>query len=128
MAAAREEVLEQLADLLSGKSPGGKTLKFKDVNVVKEQEATRIVLPQGMSNREAILWLERKEAADIKEVQIIEELHGYPLDCAHALMLAIREIYGFSEKVPTYEWWGKIPPRSISIPKDHLGGIVEIYV
>lgn len=98
----------------------------KDVEIVNSGD--QITIPAKMSIDEAIDWLHKKKEADNKVVQWIEKLPGHPLDAAHALALAVKQIYGFTEKLSTYSFFGETPPRYISVPIDHLGTTTEVFV
>lgn len=103
-----------------------KTRTFKDVDVVRQ--GTQIILPEGMSYADGIKWLDAKAAEENRMVVVQERLEGYPFDCAHALALAVTEVYGFSSKIPTETFFGPEPPRFISIPVDHTNKTTEIFV
>ena len=90
----------------------------KDVTLV--HQGTQIILPlidgKPMSNNEAIIWLQRKEAEDQQVTGIRHELYYSPLDGAVAFQKAIASKYGWSEMVPIPGWWGSTPPTMVGIP------------
>ena len=105
------------------------TPKQKDVEIYHDGE--RILLPakpKPMSYRDARLWLERKEAEEETQVRIIEKIEGYPTDCANALALAVKKLYGFNEKLSTAGFFGSTPPTFVNVPIDHLGNTAEVFV
>lgn len=87
----------------------------KNTEVKFSGETKQIVLPEKMSYREAIIWLERRMEEDERVVEIYEEIEAYPLDAAHALLNAMSEKYGWTDLVPTPGFWGNKPPAMIGV-------------
>jgi hypothetical protein len=56
--------------------------KFKNVSV--KFEGSQLILPEGMSTDEGILWLKRRDEEDHREVAISEIVDAYPLEGAYA--------------------------------------------
>lgn len=92
----------------------------KDVEVVRDRELKRIILPEGMSLKEGADWLLKKDADEEKEVEICYELDCFPLDGAVAFYEALQELHGFVQKVDTKveTMFGVklIPPKMIAVP------------
>lgn len=96
----------------------------KDVEVV--QEGKQIIIPEGMSFREAKLWMERKEKEDETVFAVRELIHGYPFDAAYAFNKAMANLYGWNNSVPSPGFFGtKNPPMMIGI-ETGLGETVQI--
>jgi hypothetical protein len=76
-----------------------KDAKFTNVEIVNQGD--QIVLPEGMSATKGIEWLKRREQEDEREVGINEPIEAYPLDGAHAFMVALKRKYGWQSLVPT---------------------------
>jgi len=87
----------------------------------------QIILPEGMSEDTAILWLQRKKEEEQREVAIHAQIPGYhPLDAAHAFNLALAELYGWTSLVPTPGFFGSTPPQMLSIVVDAEGTTRQI--
>lgn len=89
-----------------------KKSKPKIVDVIHQGE--KIILPEGMSAKEGITWLQRKDQEDNQMVVIIEEVHTFPLDGALAFAKALSRIYGFTALVPSRGWFST-PPFMVSV-------------
>ena len=100
----------------------------KDVEVVESETLKEITIPKGMSPRKAAQWLIKKADEAEAFVAVSEPVIGFSLDAAHAFSLAIKEIYGFSEKVPTPGFFGPTPPQFISVIVDAAGTTRDVYV
>jgi transitional endoplasmic reticulum ATPase len=84
-------------------------------NLAVVREGDQIVLPKGMSYNKAIEWMQRRRDEDEREVNVMELIEAYPLDGAHALMLAIGKKYGWSGLTPTPGFFGDKPPSLVGI-------------
>lgn len=113
------------------KTPTGapvKKEKPRDVSITRRGK--EIVLPDDpapMPISDAIKWLTVKQEQEEKIVQITETIHGHPLDCAHAMGLAVQELFGFQQNIDTQTFFGSKPPLFISVPVDHLGNTVQVF-
>lgn len=92
------------------------TVAAESVAVVRQ--GSQIIIPDGMSFDTAIQWLLRRKAEDERKVAIHEEIHGYPLDAAHALAKALSQKYGWVDLVPTPGFFGSTPPAFIGVEVD----------
>lgn len=90
-----------------GKEPRG------TVNV--QREGDQIILPKGMTYKEARTWLQRKEEEEEQEVAIHEEVEAFVLEGAVAFHKAIAKKYGWSGLEPTPGFFGPKPPTMIGV-------------
>lgn len=98
----------------SGKEIVVKPKKFNNVDVTYAAE-DQIILPEGMTYKDAREWLTRKERESEKEVDIRYVIVGYPVDAALAFYKALQQTYGFTSMVPTPGFWGPTPPTMIGV-------------
>jgi hypothetical protein len=113
---------EMLAAMLSALGiAAAKQRKYLDVELKREKGV--ISVPPNMDLSEAIEWLQIKQKAEEQTVALTETIVGFPLDACHALMLAVDQMFGFKE--PKAGW---TPPPFLSIPVDHKGNTVDIFV
>lgn len=106
-------------------------LDFLHVDVITGPKGEgQIILPEAMSLDEGITWLTRKRDSEMKEVEVREEILGFPIDAARALNLAVKEKYGFMElkRLPGNFFSDDSPPLYITVPVDHRGGVEEVFV
>lgn len=89
-------------------------LKFENVKIIREGD--QIILPDGMSYKEAHVWLRRQEDAEEKVVAIADPIQCYPLDGIVALMRALKQIYGFASLEDTPGFFGSTPPNLLQVP------------
>lgn len=87
--------------------------KFLSVEVVRGGE--QIILPDGMTYRQAHEWLDRREAEEETFVAINEQVACYPLDGAIALMKALKHRFGWTNLVPTPGFFGDQPPVMVGV-------------
>ena len=87
----------------------------KMVDVDWNRESKQILLPENMSLRDAIKWLERKEEELEQEVGINEVFNAYPGDGAHAMVKALQAIYGFTALKSKRGMFGSTPPTMIGV-------------
>lgn len=98
----------------TGKEIVVKPKKFNNVDVVYSAD-DQIILPEGMTYKDAREWLTRKERESEKEVDIRYVIIGYPVDAALAFYKALQQTYGFTSMVPTPGFWGPTPPTMIGV-------------
>lgn len=79
------------------------------------REGTQIIVPEGMAIDEAILWLQRKKAAEEKVINIRWDIACAPLDGVLALGRALREVYGFTNLRGNPSFFGERPPQVIRV-------------
>jgi transitional endoplasmic reticulum ATPase len=101
---------------------------FIDVKI--ERRGETIAIPENMNYATAVNWLVKRAEEEERIVVVSEKLQGFPLDCAYALQLAVKERYGFSELkvVPGGMFRPDEPPRFINIPIDNTGKTVEVFI
>lgn len=100
-----------------------KSNREEPVGVVRTGK--EIILPSGMSFDEGIKWLKRRRDEDEQEVNINEVIDAYPLDGAHAFTLAMADIYGWVQAVPTPGFFGPQPPMMVGVETD-VGVTVQV--
>lgn len=69
--------------------------EYTDVQVIRE--GTQITLPEGMTYDEGVTWLQRRRDEEEKVVNVRATIDAYPFDAAHALMLVMKEKYGWTD-------------------------------
>lgn len=98
--------------------------EFQDIEIVRKGK--QIIMPEGMSHRQAIEWHKRMAAKEERLYAVHEPIDAYPLDGALAFMKAIKREFGWSENVPQESWFGPIPPTKVGVVVDHLGTTEQV--
>ncbi len=97
----------------------GKTTKagitFKNVSVVHSDETNKIIMPEGMTNNEAIKWHERAIIEEDTVVGINAPIECFPMDGAVALAKVLRELFGWTCLIPTPGFFGPSPPTMLEV-------------
>ena len=119
-----EEGEETMATESKALSDKKRSEKFGAVTV--ERTGTQIVLPATMGLRTAIAELQRQAEQEEMDVNIMEFIHGFPLDAAHAFVKALELKYGWVNALPTPGFFGPTPPTMIGIVVDPEGRTVQI--
>jgi ATPase family protein associated with various cellular activities (AAA) len=88
--------------------------KYKDVGV-RRHDLASILLPTGMSKKDAASWLIRLDKEDERKVSISHEIHAYPLEGAYALYRALHEKFGFVSLEATPSFFGETPPTMVGL-------------
>ena len=101
-------------------------IKFKNVGVQRHQGGT-ISLPEGMSISEGAHWLNTILKDEEKIVEVEEMLYGFPMDCAHALQLAVEQMFGVKEMRSTPGFFSYDPPSAANIAVNHKGETITVY-
>jgi transitional endoplasmic reticulum ATPase len=129
----QESVKVALAKIADGTetAPTGSMLERLANEVKAEVERREVVVrdakigtsdqvckPDKMSYREAIEILQRKQKDEETEIAVREDIDAFAPDAAHALGLAITELYGvgFGVTIPPSMFSGPKPPMRLSIP------------
>jgi len=102
----REEALARLAEV------GGKLTAEEDVIF----QGTTLVIPEKMELRDAIRFLEDKQAEDEEEMSFGRTFQFRPWDGARATQAALKRAFGMMRQQATYSFFGKNPPELRSIP------------
>jgi len=84
-----------------------------EVNVDRSGE--RIVIPETMTIGDAIIALKRRAEEEEQTVDFYEPVDTYPMDGVHALMLVLKERFGWASLAPTPGFFGPTPPAMISV-------------
>lgn len=97
--------------------------KFTDVEV--QRAGNQVILPEGMTYDEGITWLNRKKEEENLKIAPVEVFDCFPLDGAVQLGRALKEVFGWTQLLPTQTWWGEVPPALINVqvgpnPKDQV--------
>lgn len=71
--------------------------------------------PAKMPLAAAIAALQRKQADEETETQVIEWIDTYPMDGAVAFYRAMKDIYGWASAVPEMTFFGPKPPQMRSV-------------
>lgn len=85
------------------------------IGVTRSSETKQIILPEGMSCKDGMVWLSRKDEEEERSVAIHEYVDAYPLDGALALTRAMQETYGWTNLVPTPGFFGDTPPSMVGV-------------
>lgn len=102
-------------------------LLFKDVTYATNTENGQILLPEKMELSEAIWWLKTKQKDLETVITIRETIPGYPVDVAHAMGLAVQDMFGIRELRASGGFWGGNPPVFMSVPINAKGDTVEVF-
>ncbi len=81
----------------------------------------KFVIPAGLTTKQAIEVLQRKDKQDELEVGIDEVLDGFPADAAYAFQRAMAEKFGWTDLVPS--WFN--PPEMVGVEVD-VGKWVQV--
>lgn len=89
---------------------------------VEEGSTNKIVLPKGLSEQQAVEWLQKSIASKETEIRLRYVVPGYPVDAAIAFQTALDEVFGFTQLKGT---WAS-PPALIQVPtgSDKLGTVI----
>jgi transitional endoplasmic reticulum ATPase len=116
------DVQKQLAAALA-QLVGGGTL---NENVRIKYQGSQIVIPEGMSEDEAIVSLTRRRDENNMAVAVSEVIHGYPLDALLALQRAMAKTYGWTGMTATPGFFGPRPPTMVGVVVDDKGTTVSV--
>lgn len=107
-----------LLDRLNAELKAEEERKIAVVRDAKIAVSDQVSKPEKMSYKEAIEILQRKQRDEETEIQVIEQIDAFPPDAAHAMGLAITELYGtgFGVTIPPTMFSGAKPPMRLSIP------------
>lgn len=98
------------------------TDKKQPKNVAVVREGNKIIIPDGMSYKDARTWITRQEESEETLVNISFFVDCFPLDGMVALGRAFEEIYGFTDIRSVPGFWGPEPPTlfQVSTPKGQI--------
>lgn len=103
---AEKEILQRLAEL------GGKMHDDDDV----VYSGTKLVIPESMTLRRAIDFLEQKQEEMEAETDFVTVFNYRPWDGAYCMWNALKRVFGVVAQKPTMGFFGPNPPRMITIP------------
>jgi len=98
---------------MANETPGKGKKTFSEVDI--KNEGNVIVLPDGMNEDEAMIWLSRKKEEKNLKIAPSEVFDCYPLDGAVQLRKALKEVFGWTQLLPTHTWFGEIPPSILNV-------------
>lgn len=83
---------------------------------IKREATSQIILPEGMTHDDAILWIKKKQKEEETEVNWVREFKFHPHDGAVALAIVLKDLFGWQELVPVdMGFFGKQLPTIITI-------------
>jgi len=103
------------------------TVEHKNVDIERHRHA-RILLPEKMSLSEAGHWIHSRLREEETIVEVSEKMHGFPLDCAYALQLAVQEMFGVKEMRSTPGFFSYDPPAQTNVPVNYKGDTQTVYI
>lgn len=106
--------MQALANVLLGTQ---NPFKNTDVQVVKT--GVKMILPEKMTNEQAIDVLKRKIKEENEMVAIHEEVDAFPLDGAHAMVTVMKQRYGWAQAHAKESFFGPIPPSMVTLEIGH---------
>lgn len=101
--------MQALSSVLLNQNP----FKNTDVRVVKE--GVKLILPEMMTNEQAIDVLKRKIKEENETVAIHEEVDAFPLDGAFALINVMKSRYGWAQAQAKETFFGPVPPAMVTL-------------
>lgn len=84
-------------------------------SVTVVNHGTQIIIPEGMSAKDAMMHLKRREEQDNTSVAVLHMIETFPLDGAFALLKALRFKYGWADLAPTPGFFGSTPPAMVGV-------------
>jgi len=103
---------EQVEELGLGEMLEGLKLsragRIKDVKV---EHGTKLIIPSGLSYKDAIEVLQRQHKISETEVSVVEEIDAFPFDAAFALREAMDEVVGCSFQETIRSFFGDEKPQ-----------------
>lgn len=75
----------------------------------------KLVLPEGVSLRQARDLIERRMDYEQEEVDMSETFNVFPWDGAYAMDQVLRKMYGWAPAQATQSFFGPVPPKLINI-------------
>ena len=88
--------------------------KERKVDIVRDDETKKVIIPKNMKLGDVIRWLKRQQAAEETEISFVKDFPYHPADGAVQLAEVLKEKYGWAALVPT-EGFFKVPPKMRSI-------------
>lgn len=85
----------------------------KEVSAESKQD--KIKLPKGMTKEDAIENLRKEIRQGEEEYAPMEVIPGYPPDAAHALMMVLQKMFGWTSLTMTPTMFGPKPPELIGV-------------
>ena len=85
----------------------------------------KLILPELMTIDMAIDLLERRKKYEQEEVAVTEVFLAFPYDGAHAMDKVLTEMFGWTPAEPIPGFFGKTPPKMVSIEVD-FGKTIQV--
>ncbi len=76
----------------------------------------KLILPEGLSLKDAMQLLHRRAEYEETEVDISQTFNVFPLDGAYGLSQVIIRRYGWQESKPIVSLFGEQPPQIMQVP------------
>ena len=103
--------------------------RWASIDVKIEHVGEKVILPlvpNKMTNREAISFFERAEKAENQEYDVVEMVHGAPWDAITALTRAMQQKYGVVLAQSVQTFFGEIKPQLLSVTLGPNGETLQV--
>lgn len=114
MKSENDQATQDILETLKSSKKTKEQKQFKNVSI-ERNDTDKIILPEGMSFRDARVWLERIEKSEETVVKVRYEMKAYPWDGAYALFRAMETRFGYAAHVAEKSPSGDNPPQTISV-------------
>jgi transitional endoplasmic reticulum ATPase len=88
-------------------------------------EGVKLIIPEGMSAKQAMEYLAQKDRQDNTPVAVRYVINTYPLEGAYALLQVLKQRYGFVNLEATPGFFGSSPPTMLGMEID-IGQTVQV--
>jgi len=85
------------------------------INAEIVKTGDKLIVPEGVSLRQARDLIERRMSYEEEEVSLSESFDVFPWDGAHAFDKVLTAVYGWTPAEAQKSFWGDIPPKMIAI-------------
>ena len=92
-----------------------RTITIRNVVIEVERRGEKLIVPETITYQEAIQTLQRYIEQENKVVAVSEQFHAFPPDGAHALSLALQDMFGWVSLTSTPGFFGDSPPAMITV-------------
>jgi len=111
---AEKQIKELIAQTLQGKTLAD-FQKEAPIDAEVVHTGQKLIVPEGVTLRQAKDLIERKMEYDEEVVTLQESFDVFPWDGAHAFDAVLTATYGWSPAEAKQTMWGPIPPSMITI-------------
>jgi transitional endoplasmic reticulum ATPase len=112
---AAKQVQREIDEMANQK---GKTLDEAAEPIINAEivkTGDKLIVPEGVSLRQAKALIERRMSYEEEEVSLSESFDVFPWDGAHAFDKVLTAVYGWTPAEAQKSFWGDIPPKMIAI-------------